>query len=1400
MPTSNSPFWYGQIVDDLVWRDNEDPKKWKDPADIAGWQKRYKVRIFSEHPKSKEELPDDSLPLLDVVYPVTGGSGHGASFQSSNLRKGSYVIGIYVEDHQPVILGTYGNSDQTPLVFANPPEGYVPFSGLYNEKVPWYSIPGNGIYGQGSIYGSPNESTGFLGTNWESISDINVRNRIHKESPLKSSHKCAQGTGQIGAMQLAIIDMITDIEDIKKRTTNWYQGVQDFTENDIKKRVEQASRDISKELKDIIEDVRQQVTDKTNDITKSLQSLVPPNERQKSQRAVETTLDLINCLFDKVVNALISMIVDMLLSIIDRYINAPLCAVEKLGHTLIGNVFGYILGSVNKIMAPLESIFGASGLVSNLQGSVLGFLGEILSFLSCQNDSECPEVTKWSMGGGNGTRSENFSSDIQSVLNQASSIADQVAELADPDTFSFDLDFSLAVKNSIENCNVGPILCGPPTVEFFGGGGGSGAKGNAIVSATGEILGIDMISFGSGYKKAPIAKIVDACGRGQGAILLPILGSNQTGGTLNQEPVSISKDPNSDDNPSVIFTGGTKDIVTVGNKTKVRAKSTIQAKWKLLGPREVCLDVTGEGSAEIRIDLILDDNPSEFGSCFDHATIKGTLINFHFGDGTRRDDDADVFSEGCHKFRITGLIQDLELANSDKTLILKDNDGDDANATFSITQIIQNDFIKELDEPETEVITTPLVVLENLTPFEPTTIIEDYDYPRTDDGNTNGNPCASIKNLSIVSSYELFENYQRITSSPPNFYPKLNGEWAYHNYGGEVNLWSGENDFIESVVSLEGGSGFGLQVQVRLEAVLGRGGNPNNTRYKIISIRNHGMGYQVGDVLRFPNINDRPTANMGDIFKITGLKSLRSRNGKESVATQSVEILAGGGLKTFSLYSNYEEVEPTGYYNRELGQPGYNTWGGKVQAWGDLSDTVVLDIEPIGGSGKGMVLSMRFSAYPTINGQPKNTTYSILEITNPGTGYKPGDRLSIPDKTFATTAGFELSEDAVFIGTPKTLSDMGPIIQVETVTDPLYEDRIIETEIIPADPKTINETNITTEIVPGGGSDVVCPTDLLINSLEDTCNKEVKDEDSIGVIQVIVIQPGVGYINFPDGSLGGSGRTWANPEDTVVQRIDGRWDPPYPPDVQLPEDLTICDRVYPPGNPPPQNPTPIVPPEDTPPPPGSPPPDDPTNPPDGPTGDPFDPPDNEVPGIPPPPVIPTEDFPDDSGDTPDYPTLGDSTYDVILYLCDVFVESGGVNYSKDDTIEIVPNRGARAEPIISDTGVIMGVNIIDGGEGFVERPTLTIKTTTGYNAVLVPILCIDRIGDSDRIPSDAETITVVDCVGKPLEGIGSIRPELPGIPEAPSTNKVEQIVRQPNVSNIEEVIDCVGKHPLKEDN
>ena len=60
------------------------------------------------------------------------------------------------------------------------------------------------------------------------------------------------------------------------------------------------------------------------------------------------------------------------------------------------------------------------------------------------------------------------------------------------------------------SCNVGPVFCGPPTVEFVGGGG-SGAKGNVIVSAAYSVLGVDIIIPGGGYIGPPRLKFNDSC-------------------------------------------------------------------------------------------------------------------------------------------------------------------------------------------------------------------------------------------------------------------------------------------------------------------------------------------------------------------------------------------------------------------------------------------------------------------------------------------------------------------------------------------------------------------------------------------------------------------------------------------------------------------------------------------------------------------------------------------------------------------------------------------------------------------------------------------------------------------------------------------------------------------------
>jgi hypothetical protein len=111
------------------------------------------------------------------------------------------------------------------------------------------------------------------------------------------------------------------------------------------------------------------------------------------------------------------------------------------------------------------------------------------------------------------------------------SFAANVQQSVDPDNFDFDLDFGDVFQDT---CNVGAIACGPPTIQFSGGGG-TGATGNAIVNALGQVIGIDVTNSGRGYTSAQLIKFYDACGKGSGAVGTAIIGTvnvqNATGTT-----------------------------------------------------------------------------------------------------------------------------------------------------------------------------------------------------------------------------------------------------------------------------------------------------------------------------------------------------------------------------------------------------------------------------------------------------------------------------------------------------------------------------------------------------------------------------------------------------------------------------------------------------------------------------------------------------------------------------------------------------------------------------------------------------------------------------------------------------------------------------------------------------
>ena len=67
-------------------------------------------------------------------------------------------------------------------------------------------------------------------------------------------------------------------------------------------------------------------------------------------------------------------------------------------------------------------------------------------------------------------------------------------------------------------CLTGPQPCGPPTLEFYGGGG-IGAEANPVIDEDGNLIAVDIVNGGFGYTTPPFVQVIDPCQNGAGALL-----------------------------------------------------------------------------------------------------------------------------------------------------------------------------------------------------------------------------------------------------------------------------------------------------------------------------------------------------------------------------------------------------------------------------------------------------------------------------------------------------------------------------------------------------------------------------------------------------------------------------------------------------------------------------------------------------------------------------------------------------------------------------------------------------------------------------------------------------------------------------------------------------------------
>ena len=524
-------WWIGQVVDQSKWIGNLPTTPTDTTEEHKGFDFRYKVRIMGYHTGSPEDLPDDQLPWANIMYPVTAGTSGGA-VHTPQLRQGNFVYGFFLdgEDAQmPIIMGVIGYNQYTALLKDIPEGGgFAPFSGYTVDD----TVPRNALGTTQEDGTAVSEDVDASKTNNEEVMESPLSLVGRKDGANKEQYENRSTVREVATIskcepapvvgiQRKMKNMLAEVKRILKTANDWETKVStkiDNIEEEIAKVKDNAIKGISSDVKRITAEIQKNALKKVNDALSDTYNEVFPTELPQLKEKVEAANDELSCLFRNIMKNLTGMVGGFLNQIIDRFITTPLCAVENFIGSLLGKISGLIDTAIDSVMGPIKGLLAGMGVASSSLDDVMGFATDALSFLSCDEDPRCSEVKEWNPING---PEISATLDLFSIVNKAKEAASLVQNAVEGvtnigDTLSDiakNADFSDALSDS---CNVGPVFCGPPTVEFIGGGG-SGATGNVIVSALTTVLGVDIITPGGGYIGPPRLKFIDSCNKGKGA-------------------------------------------------------------------------------------------------------------------------------------------------------------------------------------------------------------------------------------------------------------------------------------------------------------------------------------------------------------------------------------------------------------------------------------------------------------------------------------------------------------------------------------------------------------------------------------------------------------------------------------------------------------------------------------------------------------------------------------------------------------------------------------------------------------------------------------------------------------------------------------------------------------------
>ena len=263
-------------------------------------------------------------------------------------------------------------------------------------------------------------------------------------------------------------------------------------------------------------------------IEKVIDKILTKLSKALKNTVIKAIVDSLICKFNEIIKGLRNFVVDFLYALIGNVINAPICAVEQFTNALINTLSAKIDSAIQPVVGAINDVLGG---VVKIAGQIFQAIDFILGFESflCSRP-KCPQIKAWRASAGAGptkAMEENFER-VLNYIPDAAQLEESILAGADQAIGGLlpgiTLDGERLEGNVLASgtpppgvqCFPGAFRCGPPKVEFFGGGG-VGAVGNAVVNSLGEVIGVDLTYGGAGYTSPPFVTFNDTCSDGNPA-------------------------------------------------------------------------------------------------------------------------------------------------------------------------------------------------------------------------------------------------------------------------------------------------------------------------------------------------------------------------------------------------------------------------------------------------------------------------------------------------------------------------------------------------------------------------------------------------------------------------------------------------------------------------------------------------------------------------------------------------------------------------------------------------------------------------------------------------------------------------------------------------------------------